>query len=129
MHADLGLHNVIVSSQRHTEIRAIIDWEFVASVPYASLHRIIETLFRKSALNGFGQEYDRAGELREAFWGAIPDWRRWNQCEATQTFLKWFRFALFMKPEWRPKNLPRDETQNFWEENIRVVESILAQYP
>ncbi|KAK7420722.1 hypothetical protein QQZ08_010257 [Neonectria magnoliae] len=60
-------------------------------------------LFRKPALNGFGPEYDRADELREAFWGTIPDWKQWNQSEATQAFLEWFRFGLFMKPEWRPK--------------------------
>ena len=73
MHADMGPHNLIVSSQTPTEIRAVIDWEFVASAPYASLHRIIEMLFRKHAPNGFGPEYDRADELREAFWGTIPD--------------------------------------------------------
>jgi hypothetical protein len=39
---------------------AIIDWEFVASAPYASLHRVIEMLFRKSASNGFGAEYPLA---------------------------------------------------------------------
>lgn len=73
MHADMGLHNVILSNQTHTEIRAVIDWEFTSSAPYASLHRIIEMLFRKSALNGFGPEYDRADEVREAFWGTVPD--------------------------------------------------------
>ena len=67
MHADMGLYNIILSSETSTEIRAIIDWEFVASAPYASLHRSIEMLFRKSALNQFGPEYDRANELREAF--------------------------------------------------------------
>ncbi|KAF4996595.1 hypothetical protein FDECE_12364 [Fusarium decemcellulare] len=128
MHADLGPHNVIVSSQTHSEIRAVIDWEFVASAPYASLHRIIEMLFRKPAPNGFGPEYDRADELREAFWGTIPDWKLWNECETTQAFLEWFRFGLFMKPEWRPKDLPEDEAQSFWLENIRVVESILSKY-
>ena len=33
-----------------------------------------------------------------------------------------------MKPEWRPKDLPEDELQNFWQENIRVVEGILNKY-
>lgn len=124
----MGPHNIIVSSQTPTEIRAVIDWEFVASAPYASLHRIIEMLFRKHALNGFGPEYDRADELREAFWGMIPDWKQWEQSEAAQAFLEWFRFGLFMKPEWRPKDLPEDQIQNFWQENIRVVEGILNKY-
>lgn len=128
MHADMGLHNIILSSQISTEIRAIIDWEFVASAPYASLYRIIEMLFRKSAPNQFGPEFDRADELREAFWDTIPYWKQWNHSVATQTFLEWFRFGLFMKPEPRPNNLPEDEKQEFWQENIRVVESILSQY-
>jgi len=128
MHADLGPHNVIVSSETCSEIRAIIDWEFVASAPYASLYRVIEMLFRKPAENGFGPEYDGADELREAFWGSIPDWNEWNQSEATRVFLEWFRSGLFMKPEWRPKDLPQDEMQSFWRENIRVVSTILNKY-
>ncbi|KAK3938220.1 hypothetical protein QBC46DRAFT_441228 [Diplogelasinospora grovesii] len=129
MHADMGPHNVIVDSHIRTEIRAVIDWEFVASAPYASLDRIVEMVFRKPAPNGFGPGYDRADELREAFWSTIPDWKQWNQSEATQTFLEWFRFGRFMKPEWRPKDLPDDEAQDYWRENIRVVENLLNKYP
>ncbi|KAF2183435.1 hypothetical protein K469DRAFT_727996 [Zopfia rhizophila CBS 207.26] len=91
MHADIGLHNVIVSNQ--TKIKAM--------------------LFRRPAPNGFGPEYYCASELREAFWGTITDWKQ---------------FGLFMKPEWRPKDLPEDEIQDFWRENIRVVESTLDKY-
>ena len=128
MHSDMGLHNIILSSQTSSEIRAIIDWEFVASAPYASLYRIIEMLFRKSAGNQFGPEFDRADELREAFWNTIPHWKQWNHSAATQTFLEWFRFGLFMKPEPRPDDLPEDEKQKFWQENIRVVDKMLSQY-
>jgi hypothetical protein len=128
MHADMGPHNVIVSSKTHPKIQAVIDWEFLASAPYASLHRIIEMLFRKPASNGFGPEYEGANELREAFWATIPDWKQWEQSETTQTFLEWFRFGLFMKPEWRPKDLPKEEMQDFWRENIRVVQDILRKY-
>ncbi|KAF1961701.1 hypothetical protein CC80DRAFT_522437 [Byssothecium circinans] len=128
MHADMGPHNIIVSSETHTEIQAVIDWEFVASAPYASLHRIIEMLFRKPAPNGFGPEYEGADKLREAFWATIPDWKQWNQSETTQAFMEWFRFGLFMKPEWRPNDLPKDERQDYWRENTRVVEDILKKY-
>ena len=127
MHADMGLHNIILSSQTPTEIQAIIDWEFVASAPYASLCRTIEMLFRKPAPNQFGPEYDRANEFREAFWNTIPDWKRWNDSEATQTFLKWFRFGMFMKPEARPDDLTEDEKESYWQENIRVVEGMLGE--
>ena len=128
MHADMGLHNIILSSQTPTEIQAIIDWEFVASAPYASLYRIIEMLFRKPAPSLFGPEFDRANELREAFWNAIPYWKRWNDSEATKTFLDWFRFGLFMHPEAPPDDLTEEENDNFWQENIRVVEGMLGRY-
>ena len=128
MHSDMGLHNIILSSQTPTEIQAIIDWEFVASAPYASLHRIIEMLFRKSAPNQFGPEFERANEVRGAFWDAIPYWKRWNESEATKTFLDWFRFGLFMHPEARPDNLSEDDKRDFWRENIRVVEGMLGCY-
>ena len=128
MHSDMGLHNIILSSQTPTDIRAIIDWEFVASAPYASLYRIIEMLFRKPAPNRFGPEFERANELREAFWNAIPYWKRWNDSEATKTFLEWFRFGLFMHPQPRPDDLAKEEKDDFWQENIGVVEGILGRY-
>ncbi|OPB46985.1 hypothetical protein A0O28_0071090 [Trichoderma guizhouense] len=128
MHADMGPHNIIVSNQTPTEIQAIIDWEFLESAPYASLYREMEMFFRETAPNGFGPEYERADELREAFWSSIPNWKRWNESEATQTFLEWFRFGLFMKPEYRPKELTDEERDKFWVENIRVVESMLDKY-
>jgi hypothetical protein len=62
-------------------------------------------LFRESAPNGFVAEDAHADELRDAFWGAIPEWRTWNGSEATRAFLEWFRFGLFMKAEWRPDGL------------------------
>ncbi|KAL2753551.1 hypothetical protein ACRALDRAFT_1035483 [Sodiomyces alcalophilus JCM 7366] len=129
MHSDMGPHNIIVSRRTPIDIEAIIDWEFVASAPFASLHRIIEMFFREPASNGFGPEYDRAGELREAFWNTIPDWKIWAENEATQVFLEWFRFGLFMKPEWRPQDLSESEAREFWEENIRVVNGMLQKYP
>ncbi|KAF3075889.1 hypothetical protein CFAM422_001429 [Trichoderma lentiforme] len=128
MHADMGPHNIIVSNQTPTEIQAIIDWEFLESAPYASLYREMEMFFRKIAPNGFGPEYERADELREAFWSSIPNWKRWNESEATQTFLEWFRFGLFMKPEYRPKELSNEERDKFWAENIRVVEGMFDKY-
>ncbi|KAL6690024.1 hypothetical protein J3F84DRAFT_222406 [Trichoderma pleuroticola] len=128
MHTDMGPHNIIVSSEKPTEIQAIIDWEFLASAPYASHYRTIEMFFRENALNQFGPEYECADELREAFWNTMPNWKRWNESEATQTFLEWFRFGLFMKPEWRPNELTGEERDSYWAENIRVVEGMFDKY-
>ncbi|GAB1312107.1 hypothetical protein MFIFM68171_02317 [Madurella fahalii] len=128
MHSDMGPHNVIVSSHSGSDIKAIIDWESVAGAPFMALHRIIKMLFRRPAANGYGREYDRVDELREAFWGAIPDWKWWNEDESTLVFLEWFRFGMFLKPEWRPRDLPIDEAEEFWRENIRIVEEILVKY-
>ena len=128
LHSDLGLHNVMVSSDTCTDVRAIIDWEFLACAPYATSHPMIERLFRKPALNMFGPEYERADELREAFWGAIPDWQRRNQSEATQVFMEWFLFGYHMRAPWRPSNLPEDEAKAYWQENFRAVNTVLNKY-
>ncbi|KAG8530623.1 uncharacterized protein KY384_004661 [Bacidia gigantensis] len=126
IHEDMGLHNIILGSS--TEIRAIIDWEFIASAPYAAQDQIIETLFRKPAPNQFGPELDRANELRAAFWDTIPEWKRRNESEATKTFLDWFKFGLFMKPEPLLDDLTEEEKQAYWQENIRIVEEMLDRY-
>lgn len=128
MHTDMGPHNIIVSSEKPTEIQAIIDWEFLASAPYASQYRTIEMFFRENALNQFGPEYERADELREAFWNTMPNWKQWNMSEATQTFLEWLKFGLFVKAEWRPEDLPDEERESYWAENIRVVEGMFDKY-
>lgn len=129
IHSDMGPHNIIVSDHSPVNIQAIIDWEFVASAPFASQYRIIEMLFRQPAANGFGPEYEGAAELREAFWNAIPRWKKsWFDSESTQVFLEWFKFGLFLKPEWRPKDLPEEQAREYWRENIRVVEGILQKY-
>ncbi|KAK0636618.1 hypothetical protein B0T17DRAFT_519523 [Bombardia bombarda] len=129
IHSDMGPHNVIISDHTPINIHAIIDWEFVASAPFLSQYRIIEMLFRKPAPNGFGPEYEGAAELRQAFWDAIPKWKKlWSESESTQVFLEWFKFGLFLKPEWRPKDLEEDQAQEYWRENIRVVEGLLQKY-
>lgn len=85
-------------------------------------------LFRKPAANLFGPEYPHGDELRCAFWEAIPTWAQWNESEATKVFLEWFRFGLFMKAECRPDDLEGRERDDYWAENVRVVESMLVKY-
>ncbi|KAF8816591.1 hypothetical protein BYT27DRAFT_6380477 [Phlegmacium glaucopus] len=127
IHQDIGLHNIILS-QDLTRINAIIDWEFCASAPFASLENIIEGFFRRQALNGFGEQYNNAAELRKAFWGAIPKWEAHYESEATRVFLEWYRFGSFLKVEWRSPELADLAKDSFWAENIRVVEAILSKY-
>lgn len=127
-HYNMGPHNVIVSVTAPTDIKAIIDWEFVASAPYASLHSIIEMVFGEYAPDGFGAEYAHADELGDAFWGAISEWKARNPCEATEVFLEWFRFGLFMKAEWRPHDLNEETREGYRAENVRVVEGLLGKY-
>ncbi|CAG9946355.1 unnamed protein product [Clonostachys rosea f. rosea IK726] len=128
LHSNMGPHNIIVSSDEPTTFKAIIGWTCVASEPFLAVNRTVEAYFREPALNGFGPEYDRANELREAFWGTIPYWRRWGETDASHMFREWFRFGLFMKPEERPAGLPEAESQAFWSENVRVVEDFLDRY-
>lgn len=42
--------------------------------------------------------------------------------------MEWFRFALFMQPEYCSGKKPRAEKMEFWAENIRVVEGMLKKY-
>ena len=127
MHSDMGLHNIIISSTKSPHIMGIIDWEFCASAPYAIVDRLLEVLFRRWSPNGHGKEYACADELRHAFWDAIPEWKRWNESEATKVFLEWFRFASFMKAEPLHEYLNVDK-EIWWSENIRITESFLDKY-
>jgi hypothetical protein len=66
LHLDMALHNILVSIANPTRLEAIIDWEFCASAPYASMHRVMETFFRVPERRGFGPEIHGAQELRQA---------------------------------------------------------------
>jgi hypothetical protein len=63
----MGPQNVIVLATTSPGIMAFIDWGFVASAPYASLHCVIGMLFRRLAITGFCDEYADAEEMRNAF--------------------------------------------------------------
>jgi hypothetical protein len=128
-HEDLTPYNMIVSSEDLTHIAAIIDWEFLASALYGFHHIHLETfLIRRWKVNGFGDEYPGADELRHAFWDAIPEWKKLNDSEAVQVLLEWWRFALFLKAESPGEDLSAGDRDRFWRENIRVVEGFLAKW-
>lgn len=128
LHVDMGLHNVLVAEDNHKEIKAIIDWELCASAPFMAAHQCIEMLFRRGAPNGFGAEYPHADELRSAFWDAIPKWKACWESQGVRDFMEWFRFALFLRPEYCPKEKSLAEKWEFWAENIRIVEGMLKKY-
>lgn len=128
IHVDMGLHNLLVSTDDYTAIKAIIDWEFCASAPFLAAYECIDMLFRMGAPNGFGVEYPQADELREAFWNAIPKWKAQMESQGAKDFMEWFRFARFMKPEYCSSKMSKAEKMEFWAENIRIVEGMLRRY-
>ncbi|KAL7902396.1 hypothetical protein HDV63DRAFT_410135 [Trichoderma sp. SZMC 28014] len=128
LHVDMGLHNVIVSADDHKTINAIIDWELCASAPFLAAHTCLEMLFRRGAPSGFGAEYPQADQLRRAFWDTIPKWKAHWESQSAKDFMEWFRFALFMEPEYCSSKMPKAEKMEFWAENIRVVEGMLKKY-
>ena len=128
MHIDMGLHNIIVSAEDHTQINAIIDWELCASAPFVAADYCLEMLFRYGAPNGFGTEYAQADELRSAFWDTIPKWKAHWESQGTKDFMEWFRFGRFLQPQYADKELSMAEKKEFWAENIRVVEGMLKKY-
>jgi len=128
-HSDMGIHNVIVSAKDPTEIRAIIDWEFVATYPFVWLEHLFENLFRPSSVNGKGPEYPGAAELRKAFWQSMPKWNALKDSEAAQVFREWYRFGMLLKPEPWIEDLSEDGKKSHLAENIKVVEQVLAKWP
>ncbi|OAR01868.1 hypothetical protein LLEC1_06975 [Akanthomyces lecanii] len=128
LHIDMGLHNVLVAEDNHTELKAIIDWELCASAPFMAAYPCLEMLFRMGAPNGFGAEYPHADALRSAFWDAIPTWKARWESQGARDFMGWFRFALFLRPEYCSKEKTKAEKWEFWAENIRVVEDMLKKY-
>ncbi|KAM3547134.1 hypothetical protein MY1884_009717 [Beauveria asiatica] len=123
LHVDMGLHNVLVAEGNHKEVKAIIDWELCASAPFLAAYPCIEMLFRRGAPNGFGPEYPHADELRSTFWDAIPEWKTCWESQGVRDFMEWFRFALFLRPEYCPKEKSMAEKCEFWAENKYNVES------
>ena len=54
--------------------------------------------------------------------------KAWEGGEATRAFLELFRFGMFMKAEWRPGELTREEREGYWRKNIRIVSEMLEKY-
>lgn len=125
VHVDMGLHNVLVSADDHTNIKAIIDWEFCASAPFLAAYEVLDMLFRPGSPSGFGPEFMQADELRKAFWDTIPRWKSQWESRGVQDFIEWFRFTLFIQPRYCPKD---ENPLEFWAENRRVIETMLEKY-
>lgn len=128
VHSDMAPHNVIIGSDGSPDIRAVIDWEFVACAPFAAAYNLIEMLFREFDGSGHGPEYPRANELRSAFWKAIPRWKAIYEQKSTLAFLEWYRFALFLKAESPPEDCGAEAKEAFWAENVKVVEGMLRNW-
>ncbi|KAF7561811.1 hypothetical protein G7046_g2354 [Stylonectria norvegica] len=93
-HSDMSLHNMIFSFAAPTKLEAIIDWEFVHSMPFAVLiPTSIDPLFvvGDDSVSG-GSFVDE--DLRNAFWAAIPEWRGLTDLTATKIFLEYYQFGL-----------------------------------
>lgn len=89
LHNDMGLHNVILFEDDHTIINGVINWEFCASAPFLSVHDMIERLFRQQGDGVAEAEFERATELREAFWSSIPVRRAHAENQSGKDFLHW----------------------------------------
>ncbi|KAK3306215.1 uncharacterized protein B0T15DRAFT_494324 [Chaetomium strumarium] len=128
MHTDLGLHNVLVSESSPYEFTAVIDWEFVSCLPFlCAVPRLIEPMFRE------GLGHDEKGALleeaiqplREAFLNEIKEVMASVE---GQTFLEWYEFGLYMKPNAYMKfGASPEERMASWE-NISVVERFLNRW-
>ncbi|KAL8878194.1 MAG: hypothetical protein Q9198_003948 [Flavoplaca austrocitrina] len=78
MHTDMGLHNIIVSSETSTESRA-------SSICLPSFND--REAIPPSADDLFGPELDRADELPNAFSEEILYWKQQNESTASKLLL------------------------------------------
>ncbi|VBB79609.1 Putative protein of unknown function [Podospora comata] len=127
MHADLGLHNVLVSESPLFEIAAVIDWEFVSCLPFLwVVPRLIEPILREDLGDEKGAPLEAVQLLREVFWNEIPAWRDIMASQEEQTFLEWYEFGLYMKANpYMNFNAPVEERMAFRERNISTVRCFL----
>jgi len=110
-----GMQNIPEVGEQFRSFRSTQTWVFIVSS------------YLQWSSNGHGEVYPLAEELRRAIWDAIPEWKRWNESEATEIFLEWFRFVSFMKAEPLDDDLNIDK-EHWWSEHIRITESFLNKY-
>ncbi|KAM0345456.1 hypothetical protein ACHAPU_006383 [Fusarium lateritium] len=125
-HADLGLHNIIVSPEKPSEFKAVIDWEFTSCQPFlTAIPELIEPLFRQGQGQQGSSPRDQA-ELRKAFWDEIPQWAVRKDSVEGRDFLSWYEFGLYLKPNpYMNLQAPIKEKFKFWSENLSVVKGFL----
>ena len=121
-HLELGPHNIIVDKEESFEIKAIIGWEAVASVPFGASNWQIEKWFFKNQAV--------AWDLRKAFWDTVPKKRsRLQESQAMKLYLEWCSFIEDMVPEpCFDKSMSTDEREMKWVANIRSTETFLAKH-
>ncbi|KAJ1678661.1 hypothetical protein EV182_003595, partial [Spiromyces aspiralis] len=124
MHADLGLHNVLVSESPPYEFTAVIDWEFISCLPFlCAVPRLIEPMFQEGLGDENGALLEATQLLREVFWSEIPAWKDIMASVEGQTFLEWYEFGLYMKANAYIKfDASLEESMASWERNISAVE-------
>ncbi|KAL2694905.1 hypothetical protein Neosp_001494 [[Neocosmospora] mangrovei] len=127
-HTDMGLHNMILSDEQPTKLKAVIDWEFTYLLPFpTAIPRLIESLFRReAAVSTIQDPWDGADTLADTFWGAIPDWKKRMETPAARSFLSWYEFGLYLKADAVPGRRAEDGDK-FWRDNIVKVEQFLQK--
>lgn len=125
-HADLGLHNIILSPNASRDLESVIDWELVYCLPFAAfVPKFIEPLFWKD-YEGKQQFFDGSEKLRDAFWGEIPKWRDQLSSDSAKTFLVWYEFGmkLGVLPLLEDDTTP-EQRREAWKENTVFVKGFL----
>ncbi|KAK3293904.1 uncharacterized protein B0H64DRAFT_462218 [Chaetomium fimeti] len=129
MHADLVLHNVLLSESPPFELAAVIDWESTLCLPFlCAVPPLIERMLQEG-LEGEKEPVLIASQpLREAFWNEIPAWKELMTSPEGQAFLEWYEFGLYMVAEavYMELDASPEERMASWERNISVVKRFLG---
>ncbi|KAJ5322892.1 hypothetical protein N7452_011181 [Penicillium brevicompactum] len=122
VHTDLGLHNMIFSETPTPTLKGVIDWEFVDYAPLlVAVPTLVEPTFELFA--------SESGDLRQAFWDEIPLWKQAVASKASQIFLDFYSFGLYLKADALPdRNADLAAKEQYWKKNIEFVEGFLGQW-
>ena len=128
-HEDMSLDNMIFSLHEPHSLQAIIDWEQVGCMPFAtSVPTYIEPLFWNDS-KGKQNEHNGHQALRDSFWDEIPEWKTHVNSEATRIFLDWYRFGhdIYVSPpiNYKPTS---EQKREIWKDNTRAALDFLKRY-
>jgi len=88
--------------------------------PLIAIPTLVEPTFELATLE--------SGELRQAFWEEIPQWKQAASSKGSETFLDLYSFGFYLEADVLPgRNVDLAAKERHWEKNAKFVERFLEQ--